>query len=140
MRLRGRQGTALIEFAGSLIVISAAFSGMFQLGFSMYSYNRLVNAVRDGARYASLQPFGSAGTNQEFSKTVQKMVVYGNPKPAEGAKPVVPRLAESNVELTIGDRTMTVTLRNFQIDGLFSKMNVDGRPTATFPCTNGAGK
>jgi hypothetical protein len=140
MSARSRRGTALLEFAGSLLVVSAAFSGMFQLGYSAYSYNRLVNAVSAGARYASLQPYGSASVDPEFSRTVQRLVVYGDPRPGPNAKPVVPGLTEQNVELVAGDRTMTVTIRNFQIDGLFSKMNVDGRPTVTFPCTNGAGK
>jgi TadE-like protein len=140
MSIGARRGTALLEFAGSLLVVSAAFSGMFQLGYSAYSYNRLVNAVRDGARYASLQPYGSSSVDPEFSKAVQRLVVYGDPKPGPAAKPVVPGLTEQNVELIIGDRTMTVTIRNFQIDGMFSKMKVDGRPTVTFPCTNGAGE
>ena len=140
MNIRARRGTALLEFAGSLLVVSAAFSGMFQLGYSAYSYNRLVSAVRDGARYASLQPYGSASVDPEFSRTVKRLVVYSDPKPGAAAKPVVPGLTEQNVELIVGDRTMTVTIRNFQIDGLFSKLSVDGRPTVTFPCTNGAGK
>ena len=140
MRTREKRGTALLEFAGSLLVISAAFSGMFQLGYGAYSYNRLVNAVRDGARYASLQPFGSAGVDPEFSRTVQRLVVYGDPKPGPNARPVVPGLTEQNVELIVGDRTMTVTIRHFQIDGAFSKLNIEGRPTVTFPCTNGAGR
>jgi hypothetical protein len=135
-----RRGTALLEYAGSLLVISAAFSGMFQLGYSAYSYNRLVNAVRDGARYASLQPYGSSNTDPGFARAVRELVVYGDPKPGTSAKPVVPGLTEQNVELIAGDRTMTVTIRNFQIDGLFSKLNVDGRPTVTFPCTNGVGE
>jgi hypothetical protein len=137
MRNRRRRGTALLEFAGSLIVISAAFSGMFQLGYSVYSYNRLVNAVRDGARYASLQPYGSDTTNPDFMKMVRSVVVYGDPKPSAGAEPVVPGLSDRNVELFIGEKTMTVTIRNFQIDGLFSKLDVNGKPTVTFPCTNG---
>ena len=134
----GQRGSALLEFAGSLLVISALFSGMFQFGYAVYSYGRLFEAVREGARYASLLSDGSSSTNADFSRMVQRMVVYGDPTPPPGRRPVVSGLAEKNVELVATDKTMTVTIRNFQLEGLFSKINLDGRPTVTFPCTNGA--
>ena len=33
--------------------------------------------------------------------------------------------------------TTTVTVRGFEIDALFSKIKLDGRPTVTFPLTSG---
>jgi TadE-like protein len=126
-----RRGSALIEFAFSLMILSAMFTGIFQVGFTFYSYNSLVNAVAAGARYASLQPAGS--TDPEFAKSVRNMVVYGDPVPVPGAKPVVSGLTPENVTLILGKTTATVTIRDFEIDNLFSKVKLDGRPIVTFP-------
>jgi len=135
--MRNRRGTALIEFAGSLIILSTMFAGIFQAGYTFYTYNTLVNAVRSGARYASRQPVGSSATNPEFVKSVQNLVVYGEPAPAAGAKPIVAGLTPASVEIIFGPATTTVTVRGFEIDALFSKIKLDGRPTVTFPLTSG---
>jgi Flp pilus assembly protein TadG len=140
MRLGNRRGSALIEFAGSLILISTIFTGVFQLGYAFHNYNSLVNAVRAGARYASLQPAAASSMNPEFAKSVRNMVVYGDPAAAPGGRTVVPGLAERNVELVVGPRSMTVSIRDFHIDSLFAKIDIDGRPTVTFPCAAGAAK
>lgn len=126
-------GSALIEFAASLIVLSGMFTGIFQVGFTFFTYNSLVNAVSSGARYASLQTPGSNAIDPEFSKRVRNMVVYGDPFPPDGAKPVVSGLTTEHVGITLGPATATVSVRDFQIDALFSKMRLDGRPTVTFP-------
>jgi Flp pilus assembly protein TadG len=135
--MRKRRGTALIEFAGSLIILSTMFAGIFQAGYTFYTYNTLVNAVRSGARYASRQPAGSSAANPEFVKAVQNLVVYGEPAPAAGAKAIVAGLTPASVEIVLGPATTTVTVRGFEIDALFSKIKLDGRPTVTFPLTSG---
>ncbi len=58
MNRRGQAGSALIEFAGSLILLTVMFAGIFELGYSFYTYGQLVSAIRAGARYAALQPRG----------------------------------------------------------------------------------
>jgi Flp pilus assembly protein TadG len=135
--MRKCKGTALIEFAGSLILLSTMFAGVFQAGHTFYTYNALVNAVRSGARYASRQPAGSSAANPEFLKSVQNLVVYGDPSPAAGAKPIVAGLTPASVEIILGPATTTVTVRGFEIAALFSKIKLDGRPTVTFPLTSG---
>jgi hypothetical protein len=134
-----RRGSALIEFAASLIVLSAMFTGIFQVGYTFFTYSTLVNAVRSGARYASLRPVGSSAADPDFAKTVQSLVVYGEPSPAADARPIVKGLTPANVELILGPSTVTVALRNFEIDALFSKVKLDSRPTVTFPITGGGG-
>jgi len=135
--MRKRRGTALIEFAGSLILLSTMFAGIFQAGYTFYTYNTLVNAVRSGARYASRQPAGSSAANPEFVKSVQNLVVYGEPAPVAGSKPIVAGLTPARVEIILGPATTTVTVRGFEIDAVFSKIKLDGRPTVTFPLTSG---
>lgn len=143
-RSRGERGDALIEFALSFFLVFAVFAGIFQFAYSFYAYNTLVNAVREGARYASLKPYDSTTTTptSAFLSAVQNMVVYGDPNPAQGAKPVVPGLQPSNVALTVtgggtGTLTaptqMTVSITGFTVDAVFGTWNLTGKPNATFP-------
>ncbi len=137
MSRRTQAGSALIEFAGSLILLSVMFSGIFEIGYSFYTYSELVTAVRAGARYAALQPRESAA-NPVVAEAVRNLVVYGDPAPDDRAKPLVPGLTTDHVELVNGPDTSTVSLHGFTLDALFMKVNLDGRPTVTFPVTAGA--
>lgn len=136
-RTRRFRGSALIEFAGSLILLAVMFGGIFEIGYSFYAYGTLVTAVRAGARYAALQPRGT-GLDPAVAKAVRNLVVYGDPAPGDGSKPVVPGLSTDHVELISGPDASTVSLRGFQVDALFLKVKLDGRPTVTFPVTGGA--
>ena len=130
-----RAGSALIEFAGSLILITALFTGVFQFSYALSNYQALVNAVRAGARYASLQP-----PSPEVARSVRNIVVYGDPAPPANAKPVASGLTPDNVELILDSRTVTVSLRGFELGSIFSKIRLDGRPTVTFPLTRSSSK
>jgi hypothetical protein len=135
-----RTGSALIEFAAALILLSGMFTGIFQVGYTFFTYTTLVNAVRSGARYASLHAGNSNVADPEFSKSVVNMVVYGEPRPAVDAKPVVRGLAPDKVELVLGPTSATVSVRGFEIDAIFTKVALMGRPTVTFPFTGGGSK
>jgi Flp pilus assembly protein TadG len=120
-----------------LILLAAMFAGIFEIGYSFYTYGELVTAVRAGARYAALQPRG-AGVDAMVAKAVRNLVVYGDPAPSDGTKPVVPGLTTDRVELVNSPDASTVSLRGFEVDALFMKVKLDGRPTVTFPVTAGA--
>jgi Flp pilus assembly protein TadG len=135
MRRRGQAGSALIEFAGSLMLLAVMFAGIFEIGYSFYTYGELVTAVRAGARYAALQPRGAA--DPEVAKAVRNLVVYGDPAPADSTKPIVAGLTTDYVELINSPAASTVSLRGFAVDALFMKVKLDGRPTVTFPVTSG---
>jgi Flp pilus assembly protein TadG len=134
-----QRGSALIEFAVSLILLAGVFVGVFQIGYAFLTYGTLVSAVRAGARYSSLQQRGAAA-DPEVAKAVRNLVVYGDPAPADHAKPVVQGLATANVEIVDGPDTSTVSLRGFEVDALFAKLKLDGRPTVTFPVIAGGSK
>jgi hypothetical protein len=125
-----------MEFAGSLILLAVMFSGIFEIGYSFYTYGTLVTAVRAGARYAALQPRGAV-IDPSVAKAVRNLVVYGDPAPADPTKPLVPGLTPEHVELITGPDASTVSLRGFELDALFTKVKLDGRPTVTFPVTAG---
>lgn len=130
-----RAGSALIEFAGSLILVTALFTGVFQFSYALSNYQALVNRVRAGARYASLQ-----APNPELAQSVRNIVVYGDPAPLAFAKPGAAGLTPDNVELILEPGTATVSLRNFELAAVFSRIKLDGRPTVTFPLTRPASK
>jgi hypothetical protein len=44
-------------------------------------------------------------------------------------------LTPDNVELILQPGTATVSVRGFEVDSIFSKIKLDGRPTVTFPLT-----
>jgi hypothetical protein len=140
MRRRSEAGSALIEFAGSLILLAVMFAGIFEIGYSFYSYGTLVTAVRAGARYAALQANGAGVVDPTVAKAVRNLVVYGDPAPADRSKPVVPGLTTEQVELINGPDASTVSLRGFVVDALFMKVKLDGRPTVTFPITSRGSK
>jgi hypothetical protein len=118
------------------MVLAVVFVGVFQIGYAFLTYGTLVNAVRAGARYSSLRQRGAAA-DPEVAKAIRNLVVYGDPAPAEHSKPVVRGLTTENVEIVNGPDTSTVSLRGFEVDALFAKLKLDGRPTVTFPVTAG---
>ena len=133
MTRRNREaGSLLIEFAGSLIVLSTLFADIFQVGYAFYAYENLVNAVRAGARYASLSS-GSAAAGPALETSVRNLVVFGETKPSAVATPIVAGLRPENVELIVGPGVATVSIRGFVIDSLFAKVRLDERPTVSFP-------
>jgi hypothetical protein len=134
---RRESGSALIEFAGSLILLSTLLTGIFQIGYTLYIYENLVQDVRAGARYAALSAPKTA-SSPKFTKSVQNMVVFGDPQPDGNAKPITPGLAPDQVEFLLEPPLATVSLRGFKIDAVFHKISLDGRPTASFPITSGA--
>jgi Flp pilus assembly protein TadG len=134
-RRNPRAGSALIEFAGSLILLSALFTGIFQVGYTFYTYQRLVNSVRAGARYASLRSDAAGAADPGFAQAVRNLVVYNDPAPAAGSKATVSGLTPANVEVIAGDQAATVSIRGYVLDSLFSRVKLDGRPTVTFPFT-----
>lgn len=139
MKRRNRQaGSALIELAGSMILLMTLLTGIFQTGYTFYTYENLVHAVRAGARYASLGVRGSSN-DSEFAASVRNFVVYGDPR-AQAGKPTVPGLTPAEVEVTFEPAAATVSVRGFVIDALFTKFRLDGRPTVTFPVTAGAAR
>ncbi len=130
MRRERQTGSALIEFAGSLILLSTLFTGIFQVGYTFYGYERLEDSVRAGARYASIR-----ADDPGLAQAVRNMVVYGDPAPAPGSKAILAGLSPSNVDVAVGVKAATVSVRGFVLDALFSKVKLDGRPTVTFPLT-----
>ena len=139
-RSRGERGSVFIEFALSFLVLFSIFTGTFEFGYAFYAYNTLVNAVREGARYASLKPYDSATSTPStgFNTAVQNMVVYANPNPPNGATPILRGLSTSNVNVSVlvngsAPVQMTVSVSNFSLDAVFGTITLNGKPSVSFP-------
>jgi len=134
---RTRSGSVLVEFTLSAAFLIALFLGVWQFGYGFYIYNELEEAVRAGARYASLSTYNSANATPTaaFQTAVQNIVVYGNP--AGGTTPVAPGLTTANVSVTVTFTTvpteMNVAITGYQLPTYFGSQALNGKPTTTFP-------
>ena len=136
---RKERGSALVEFSLSVVLLTAVFGGSFEFGYAIYTYNMLVNAVRDGARYASMKPYDSSTSTPStaFQTAVQDMVAYGDPS-GNTTTPVVRGLAPSNVQLTVtmngsAPTEIAVSITGFSLDAIFGTIQLNSRPSSTFP-------
>jgi Flp pilus assembly protein TadG len=133
-----RRGNAIIEFCVGSGLLMAAFSGCFELGYTMLEYNRLVTAVAQGARYAAVIPYDSATASPSaaYVTAVQNMVLYGSP--SAGSAPVVNGLTAGNIAVAVTfangvPAAASVSISGYTVNALFRSHLLSGKPQATFP-------
>lgn len=141
-RRKTQQGTAIIQFVFASLLIVPIFLGTWSFGTTFYLYARLENAVRDGARYASLQTYDSKDGNPSasFLQAVQYMTVYGDPNadPTK-ATPLAPNLSAGNVQLTVtlnangAPSQMTVAITGYSVPSYAGRVTLTGKPYVSFP-------
>jgi Flp pilus assembly protein TadG len=140
-RKRAQSGSVMVEFTLSLSVLIPLFLGTWTYGYSFYRYSELENAVRAGARYASLQKYDSATStpSSAFLTAVRKMTVYGDPAADPNtATPVVPGLTTGNVRLAVtftsgAPRGMTVAIDNYTLPSFIGSVTLHNKPSVGFP-------
>lgn len=54
-RLKGEQGSAMVEFALSLVVLLTLLFGIIDIGRALYAYNWLYNGARQATRWAMVR-------------------------------------------------------------------------------------
>ena len=135
-RFGSRRGNAFVELALCSTVLMLIFTGTLQFGYSFYQYNSLINAVRGGARYASMATISNQGNgilSNSYVTAVQNTVVYGSP--TAGSTPIVPGLTTSDVDVTANfdglfvPKTVTVKIKTFTIDGIVKKFTMSDKPS-----------
>jgi Flp pilus assembly protein TadG len=139
-RRRRRSGSAMIELTLSLGFLIPLFLGTWQFGYAYYIYGELEQAVRDGARYASLQPYHSANATptSAYLAAVQNVVVYGTDAPESGSAPIVNSLTTSNVGLTVTfnnnvPASVSVYITGYRMPAFFGSLTLNHKPLAWFP-------
>lgn len=138
MRRNSRtRGNALVEFALAVGLLLPMLFGTFEFGYAFYTYNRLIAAIREGGRYASLRTYDSSTTtpSDTYSTAVKNAVVYGDP--SGGGTAVVSGLSTSNigVAMTMANGVpdmVTVSVTNFTIDTIVKTLNLANKPSAAF--------
>lgn len=139
-RVRQR-GSAIIEFSLTIPLLVSLFLGVWQFGYAYFVYNELEQAVRAGARYASVRKYNAADV-AGYTTAVQKVVVYGDPAANAGTSPrLVPNLNLADVEVTPTPSTgrpltVQVKIRSYQI-GTFWTITLKNKPSTTFPYVGG---
>ena len=138
---RRQRGHLMIELGISAGVLVTALAGAFQYGYIFYSYNQLVTAVGNGARYAAQRPYRSA-TPEDIEKgrlAIRNMVAYGNPHPSGDERPVAPGLKPENVKIewVMSDDgapvAVDIAITGFEVNAVFGSMKLEGKPAVEFP-------
>ena len=138
--MRRERGHAMLELAISAGVMVSCLVGTFQFGYTFYTYNQLVTAVGNGARYAAQRTYRRASDDVERGNAaIRNMVVYGDALPSPDAAPVVPKLTPAQVEVRwdlASDGTplnVNVAIKGYTTDAIFRSFTFDGRPSVQFP-------
>jgi Flp pilus assembly protein TadG len=130
----------MVELVLSLSFLTALFLGTWEYGYTFYLYAELEQAVRTGARYASLQPYhsGNSTPTPDYVTAVKNVVVYGNPSPPQGALPVAANLGAKNVQLSVTftnnvPTAVSVYLTGYSISTYLGTWPLNNKPLSWFP-------
>ena len=107
----------MVEFTLVSPLLISLFLGVISYGYDFYTYNRLEEAVRAGARFASTQEYdgyasagltckGDCTTNNlpktfSFAQRVRYYTAFGDPSAASTATPVIEGFTDNNVSVRV---------------------------------------
>ena len=130
--LRDERGTQLVELAVVLPIAVLLLASVTEFGRFFYTYTTLSKATRAGARYLVSQPPGTKDT------AGKNLVVYGST--ADGALPVVDKLAAANVTVTYdaAAETTTVKIENYKYVPVFDLGKLTNNPDLSLAVNVGA--
>jgi Flp pilus assembly protein TadG len=120
MRIKKQSGVAVIEFALVLPFMLLLTATTTEFGRAIYEYSILAKAVRDGARYLSVQTPGT------HISEARNLMVYGNT--AGTGTPLAINLTTSNVPdptwQTAGTdpviNTVTVSINGYTFNSIYT--------------------
>ena len=134
VRGRSERGNALLEFALGFSFFWMLFSGVYQIGYAYYIYDRLAVATANAAELGSRLNYDMSNPSA-FSTTLKNMVLYGSE--TAGTYPVVPGLTTANVAVDAHadgngvPRYVTVGITGYTINALFKSFTLPNKPGAT---------
>jgi len=134
IRRKSERGNALLEFALGFSLLWMLFSGIYQIGYAYYIYDRLTVATADAVQLGSRLPY-DIGSPNTFKTTLQNMVLYGSE--TAGTYPIVPNLTAANVavdahpDANMVPRYVTVNITGYTINALFTSFSLPNKPGAT---------
>ena len=110
-RLLNQKGQNLVEFAFITVLVLVLFFGIIEFARALWTWNSIVHATREGARYAVVNL-----PNTSNDDAIKNYVVYHDPSATASSTPVVPGLSTSNV---------TVSYLNYDGSAASSKGSAD---------------
>ena len=138
-RLRAKRGNAVIQFTFALSLLVPLFIGTLEFGYGFYLYSQLSEAVRSGARYASLRTYDSATSTPTtaYLTAVQNMVAYGDPSGTNTTPLVVgltPGMVSVGCTFTKNVPTaVSVTINGYNLPTYFGTKTLNNNPYVWFP-------
>lgn len=136
---RDRGGNVLLEFALTTSLMMFLLFGTFQFGQALLTYNNLVNAVRHGARYASMAKISNSGNavlSNAYIDAARNAVVYGDPFVTDSNQtPIVAGLTPSQVDVQVEfdagnvPRMVTVRLNSYTINAIGTNFTIQNKPS-----------
>ena len=130
----------MLELAISAGVMVSCLVGTFQFGYTFYTYNQLVTAVGNGARYAAQRTYRTgSGDVERGNAAIRNMVVYGDARPVSEATPAVTGLKPEQVEVEWVapgggvPEAVDVSIRGYTLYAIFKTYTFDGKPFVEFP-------
>ncbi len=159
MRVREvtRRGSVAVEFALVLPLLVGLFLGVIFFGYDFYTYNRLEEVVRAGARFASNQEYNvleghdpilmcGSGAREcnvpltrdasQLAHRTQDFVVYGDP--AGGTELLVEGLTADKVSVSVDIKNnrpvrTLVAITGYPMRTPAGTITLTGKPAAVFP-------
>ncbi len=113
-RLRRRRGSAIIEFAAALAVLTPAIAYGLMYMVSFYWMIELQDAVRRGADVAM---------HSQDEEAIRAAVL----------KASVPGLTEDHVRVKWDEKRVTVSIEGYGLKAPGGDVRLEGRPRATMP-------
>ena len=110
------------------------FSGVYQIGYAYYVYDRLAVATENAALLGARLTYDSSNASA-FSTSLKNMVLYGSE--TAGTYPVVRGLTTANVAVDPHldgnwiPRYITVNITGYSINALFKTFSLPNKPGAT---------
>lgn len=145
----------MVEFALLSPMLVALFLGVVFFGYDFYTYNRLEEVVRGGARFASMQTYDSnkgydpiinckncfVVLDPKSSKLAERAVnftVYGTPIVGGTEKPLVEGLLPANVKVSMdivnkAPKNVWVSVIAYQMTTPLGKITLNDKPATVFP-------
>ena len=129
---RDRSGSAAVEIALVIPLLMPLLFGAFDLGYYFFCNHVVAKAVRDGARYASRQPFGKYTCPSSVDSTVRDNIrnVTRTDQVTSGGTPRLGFWSSAS--------TVTVSVRCYTADyygGIYEDMWTTGIPIVTVSAT-----
>ena len=138
---RQERGHAMLELAISAGVMVSCLVGTFQFGYTFYTYNQLVTAVGNGARYAAQRTYrsGKRGRRTRQRSHSQHGGLWGPATRARlrtGGSEADARSKWTCAGILAGDGApvnVNVAIKGYTMDAIFRSFTFDGRPAVEFP-------